>query len=137
MCVLGLRSRAHKLVQKGIRPATHKSYTSAQHKYVDFCALYQLTPIPVESYNVLLYVTHLYEQGLSASTINVYLSAVRSMHVMSGLPEPLVRSPQVLLALRAIKAASKPVRQKEPITLKLLSRMLVSTTQSVCSGRRC
>ena len=43
---------------------------------------------------------------------------------MQGLPEPLVRSPQVQLALRAIKATCAPPVQKAPVTLQILQSWL-------------
>ena len=66
--------------------------------------MYHLTPVPADSNTVLLYVTYLHNARLSSSTVSVYLSAIRSLHVLAGLPEPDIRTPQVKLALKAISA---------------------------------
>ena len=85
----------------------------------------------MEPYTVLLYVTHLHQCGLAHSTISVYLSAVRSLHVLAGLPEPQLRTPQVNLALRAIKAHTPAPKQKDPITVEVLCKMLqITDTES-------
>ena len=100
------------------------AYTSAQKKYFKFCTMYGLEPLPVTNNVILLYVAYLDTLGLSQSTISVYLSAVRSAQVMSGMAEPQLRSPQVKLALKAIKEKSGPPKQKAPIEYSLLKKLL-------------
>ena len=109
---------------KGIRSGTKATYSSAQNKYLNFCSQFHLTPLPVSSYNVLLYVTHLHKSGVAHSSIGVYLSAIRSLQVMSGMPEPYLRTPQVKLALKAIQNDSLPAKQKMPIEIGLLVQIL-------------
>ena len=123
-CVTELSRRASQLVRQGIRPGTQRSYTSAQSRYIDFCQRYHITPLPLHPTTTLWYVTYLYDQGLSHASINVYISALRSLHIMQGLPEPAVRTPQVQLALRAIKARSQPSQQKAPLTFHQLHTLL-------------
>ena len=66
----------------------------------------------------------MYNKGLTAATVSVYLSAVRSLHVMAGLPEPVIRTPQVKLAVRAIASIGPPPKKKAPITYDLLCKMI-------------
>ena len=79
--------------------------------------------MPISEESLLLYVSYLFEEGLSASTIRVYLSAVRSLHVFAGeqYPTTLLR---VKLALKgAVRNTPQPVR-KLPITISILRKML-------------
>ena len=86
--------------------------------------MYSLQPVPVDQNVTLLYITYLHNKGVSYSTIQVYLSALRSLQVMAGFPEPDIRSPQVKLALRAVQHNTAPPRQKCPIDYILLCKML-------------
>ena len=77
----------------------------------------------MDKHVILLFITHLHKIKLSHSTINVYLSAVRSLQVMAGLPDPDFRSPQVKLALKAVQANNLPPKKKYPIDYDLLCQM--------------
>jgi hypothetical protein len=79
--------------------------------------------MPVSQDTLLLYVAFLFEQGLSGSTIRVYLSAIRSLHILSGNHYPTDLS-RVKLALKgAVRESPQPVR-KLPITITILKNML-------------
>ena len=104
--------------------STRSAYTSAQNKFLKFCTLYGLVPVPVHSNTVLLYIAYMHTNGLSPATMSVYLSAIRSLHVMLGHPEPLLRTPQVKLALKAVKDSSSPAVVKSPIVYDRLKSML-------------
>ena len=112
------------LVYAGLRDSTHTAYNSAQKAYIDFCALYSLQPVPVDHNVILLYITHMFNKGLAFSTIQVYISAIRSLQVMAGYEEPNLRSPQVRLALKAVQMNTLPPKQKCPIDYLLLCKML-------------
>ena len=59
---------------------------------------------------LLKYVAFLYQKGLKGSTIKVYLSAVRSLHVFANLT-PLVYDEKLLLALKGAVRLTKPPDQ--------------------------
>ena len=124
MYVTELQAQAADLVRKGIRGTTKSTYSTAQKRFIQFCELYQLTPLPCNPETVLLYVTYLHNAGLTPATVSVYISAIRSLHVLAGLPEPELRSPQVKLAMKAMVSLNPPPRKKMPITYNLLTSML-------------
>ena len=103
------------MVYQGIRASTQVAYSTAQRTYVNFCRTYNFQPLPIHKDIILLFVTHMHEQKLAPSTINVYLAGVRSLQVKAGYSDPELRTPQVKLALKAIQAVSDPPRQKSPI----------------------
>lgn len=61
---------------------------------------------------------------LDVDTMHVYLAAVRSLHIMHGLPPPPTSAPRVLLALKSVASVSLPPSQKLPISFPLLISML-------------
>jgi hypothetical protein len=69
------------------------------------------------------YVAFLFAKGLKGSTIKVYLSALRSLHVFSNLVPP-IHSEKLLLALKGATKLSTPPDRKLPITYQLLSEIL-------------
>jgi hypothetical protein len=79
--------------------------------------------MPVSENTLLLYISFLFEQGLAGSTIRVYMSAVRSLHIMAGEPYPtsLLR---VKLALRGANRHTPVPIRKLPITIDILRQML-------------
>ena len=111
------------LMDAAYKSNTKRTYSSAQKRFIDFCVQFKLVQMPVTEDTLLLYVSFLFEQGLSGSTIRVYLSAVRSLHVLAGSPYPreLLR---VKLAMKgAVRETPLPVR-KMPITITILQAML-------------
>ena len=111
-------------MQAALKNNTKKTYSSAQTRYVKFCELYNFPIMPVSEDTLLLYIGYLFEQGLSGSSIRVYLSAVRSLHVFSGKPYP-TELHRVKLALKGARTREtpKPIR-KQPITIKILKQLL-------------
>ena len=59
--------------------------------------------------------------SLTHLSIKVYLSAVRSLHIDNGLPDPLVNCLQLQRLLRGVKRVQGPAsRSRLPITIDLL-----------------
>ena len=81
MDLVSLRLHAKQLVKAGVRPSTARTYSSAQKRYVDFCAQYGLLVMPAEEDTLLLYVAYMHCCKLSVGTVKVYLSAIRSLHI--------------------------------------------------------
>ena len=119
-----LGATANLLLRSALRQSTQNCYSSAQKKYIHFCAKYHIEPLPATDESLLLYVSYLHEQGLTGSSIKVYMSAVKSLHVYSGFDSPITSNNKVALAIRgAINLSASPART-QPITYELLVRML-------------
>jgi hypothetical protein len=117
------------LMSAGLKPNTHRTYSSAQRKYLNFCELYHFESLPASEDVLLLYVAFLFDQGLKGSTIRVYLAAIRSLHVYSNCVYPQ-ESLRLKLAVKGAVSQSAPPTRKLPITIDILTRML-----SVISAR--
>ena len=91
---------------------------------MQFCRKLNVPPLPVHDSIPLLYVTHLYMKGLAPVTISVHLAAIRALHILAGCKVPVLRTPQVNLALKGMKQ-HYVVRARHPIDFQLLHRMYV------------
>ena len=115
--------RCQFFLTQGLAPSTRQVYMyfSAQRRYLNFCHLDghlspESTLLPaVNSHSCVLH--HFW---LTAS-IKVYLSAVQSLHINNGLPDPLVNCLQLQRLLRGIKRVQGPSLPKRlPVTIDLL-----------------
>ena len=71
--------------QQGLANYTHHSYNVAIKIYNSFCHTISHTPTPTTEYTLLLFTAYLGQRKLAYSTIKVYLSVVRSLHVAAGM----------------------------------------------------
>ena len=92
---------------QGLASSTRSSYLSGQKKFYDFCS--QLgkvhpsgSPCPTDEWTLCLFATFL-ANTVQHSTIKVYLSAVRSLHIEQGFADPLVECLRLRRVLRGIK----------------------------------
>lgn len=106
---------------QGLAPSTHKVYTSAQNKFFNFCAQAGRlqadgSPCPADEWTLCLFVSFLSE-SVRHSSIKVYLSAIRSLHVERGFPDPLVNCLRLQRIVRGIKRSQGSTQlQRLPIT---------------------
>ena len=61
--------------------------------------------VPTSEETLLLFTTYLVKQGLAHTTIKVYLSAVRNLHVSAGLHQQFTQqlTPRLEMVLQGIK----------------------------------
>ena len=64
----------------GASSSTWKVYKAGPSRYQRFCTMAQKPAIPASEDTLLLFTVHLATEGISTSTIKVYLSAIRSFH---------------------------------------------------------
>lgn len=113
---------------QGIRSSTKRTYSSAQKSFLAFCQEFSLCPMPASEQIILWYIAYLRSHKvhkIKSNSLNVYLAAIRSLHIMEGFESPPIHAPRVKLALKAILEQDPPTVQKYPITYTLLARMLL------------
>ena len=109
-------------------PSTVRSYSSAQRQFPSFCSQWNLfndngLPLPASELTILRFIAFL-SKRLAASSIRNYLSAVRNLHIIYGLPDPLQDLPRVPLVLKGLKRVQGDNRRvKTPITSLVLFSM--------------
>ena len=117
-----------------------KTYSSAQRRYLSFCQVYQVPPLPLSEVSVCLFAAFLAHQGLKAQSISSYLSALRHLQVSSGLPPPQrAEWPRLQYVLKGIARGQASAPQKRlPITATIMKGLQVacaSMTASVVEAR--
>ena len=89
---------------RGLATTTHKTYQAGQRYYLEFCEQVTVSPLPASESTLCQFVTVLANNGIAHSTVKVYLSATRQLHIAKGLPEPrtekMPRLSQVLKGIR-------------------------------------
>lgn len=114
---------AKHLVQTGVRPRTAATYNAAQQRYLKFCFQINAQALPCSEETALLYVAYLSKEGLKASSVRVYLAALRSLHIEQGLNNPLEGYMRIHRAVRAIEIESEAPKQKLPITYAIMEQL--------------
>lgn len=78
------------------------------------------SPCPTDEWTLCLFATSL-ANSVRQATIKVYLSAVRSLHVDQGFPDPLLNCLRLQRVLRGIKRSQgDSSRQRLPVTASLM-----------------
>ena len=107
------------LIQSGHRPSTARTYASVHRKYYRFCSTYGLIPLPASEMHVLRFIAHL-SQSISYNSMQVYLSALRALHIYHSLPPPPLTTPRIQLVLKALSHLAPEVKQSLPITFAIM-----------------
>ena len=102
-----LEAQCCSLLVQGLASSTRSSYRSGQKKFLEFRSqlgkIHQSgSPCPAEEWTLCLFATFL-ASSVQHSTIKVYLSAVRSLHIEQGFSDPLVDCLRLQRVLRGIK----------------------------------
>ena len=109
----------------GFAPSTRRSYASAQAKISSFCQqLSKLhpsgSPCPTDEWTLCLFVTFL-ARTLQDSSIKVYLSGIRTLHIDQGFPDPPADCLRLQRVVRGIKRCQgAPSSTRLPITDALM-----------------
>ena len=120
-----LESTAIDLVTAALTPATAKSYNStllqSQSFFNNIDSRYR--GLPANSGQILLFIAHLYQSGLTSSTIHTKMSAISYYHKLLSLPDPM-SSFVVQKALVGVKKLASSSDSRLPITLQLLQQLI-------------
>ena len=108
-------------LSNGLATSTRRVYRSAQRQFIDFCTSdghvsSNGSLLPTSEQTLLRFCSHLADR-LHHSSIKVYLSAIRSLHIDQGFPDPLVNCLQLQCPLRGIKRhQGSTLTQCQPVT---------------------
>ena len=91
--------------QRGLANSTQKLYHIGQKRYIHFCTQHKLTALPATEFTMLSFSAYLAKQNITYSTIKVYISAIRNLHVASGQHHHFTDqlTPRLEQVLRGIK----------------------------------
>ena len=116
--------------RSGLAPSTNRTYVSGIQQYVAICEQLHTEPTPTSEQLLCRFCTILANKGSSHSTIKVYLSAVRQLHVQRSQCMPTIsampRLCQVLQGIKIVQASTRgkaAQHQRLPVTPKILRRI--------------
>ena len=119
-------------------PSTSSVYASGWRRFLAFCNLFGLQPLPLCESTLCRFVAFLAGESLSFQTITSYLSACRFYQISVGLPDPSLSTfPQLNYVLRgARKTVPVPRRLRLPVTPELLRAILSCWSREPISFNR-
>lgn len=100
-----------------------RTYSSTQRRFLAFCEDNHFVPLPASNETLSLFVSFLFDEGLKGSSIQVYLSGVRNLHINAEHTPPVL-SPKIKLQLKGANRLSGPVNRKFPITFDILCKII-------------
>ena len=83
-----MEAALQQFLEAGLAPSTRKVYTAGWNRYLKFAHTFSLACLPVTSEKATLFVAFLGTQGLSLSTIESYLSALRYIRLTLAPCDP-------------------------------------------------
>ena len=90
---------AKQLVKCGLKHSKQIIYNAAQKQFLLVCNMYSLKAKPATEDQLLCFVAFLRKRKFAASTLFVYIDAVRSLHMCEGHSDPTFRCSRLSLAL--------------------------------------
>ena len=110
--------------QCSLASSTQRSYTSAKRRYCQFCATYNINPLPANEEKLCSFSAFLAHDNISYQTIKCYLSAIKHMQVERGMGELQFTSMPVLRGIKKEHAKkAKPTLTRLPITPNILLKI--------------
>ena len=122
----GLTEKCRFYLANGLASSTRQVYASAQRQFFEFCNQdvsfsQSWPPLPASEQILMRFCTHLADR-LHHSSIKVYLSAVRSLHIDYGFSDPLPNCLQLQHLLRGIKHhQGSNLTHRQSVTADLVS----------------
>jgi hypothetical protein len=106
---LGMAAR-HSIARR-----TWGSYKSAERLLAQYCLENKKEMIlPISESIILGYIHWLaFKRGLSAATISGYLAGIKKLHIIKGLPEPVIRTKLVQMVLEGRKNVDAAVKLRQ------------------------
>lgn len=106
-----------------------KTYMSAQKRYLAFCSLYHIPPLPLSEVSTCLFAAFLAHQGLKSQSISTYLSGLRHLQISAGQGTVQgAKWPRLQYVLKGI-ARSQPGTQRRrlPVTAGIMHQILATS----------
>ena len=127
-----LDSAVQQFFSAGLANSTKRSYQSGANRYIRFCSLFGVTPYPATERSLSHFVGYLLQEGLSASTVKGYLSAVRHAQISLGLGDPRMGDmSQLEYHIKGLRKLSSGRQQSRlPITINILRYLRSSWEKS-------
>ena len=122
------QASANEFFTKGLAKSTLKSYQSGIRRYESFCARLNRPTLPAREETLSAFVAALAKEGVSHTSLKVYLAAVRHYQIQNGQGDPgisqMVRLEYIMKGIRRDGALKpNPRRERQPITPSFLRKL--------------
>ena len=138
-----LQERCVSFLLHRLATSTYKFYASAQRKCYKFCVQAGKlqangSPCPADEWTLCVSATFLAD-SLRAASIKVYLSAVHSLHIEYGFPDPFLNFPRLQRVVRGIKCLQGSASSEQPpitdsIMLVIFIVLILNCLITACFG---
>ncbi len=122
-----LAARAAVYATRARGDGTRRVYRSAWRGYAAWCQSLGRAPLAGDPELLAMYATRRADAGVAVSTLRVDLAAIRTAHLLAGIPLDL-RDPRLALVMEGITRGRgvRPVRQATPAVPDVLRRLLAA-----------
>ena len=129
------------LFSASLANSTKKSYQSGVNRYICFRSLFGITSYPTSVRSLSYFVGYLFQEGLLASTVKCYLSAVCHAQISLGLGDPKIGDvPQIESHIKGLRKLSSGRQQSQlpisSVTSVRRGRSFLFTLMVQCCGQR-
>ena len=126
--VASLEGTLHQYLKAGLSDSTRRVYRAGWNRFLSFTRAFSLPATPKTTESAILFAAYLGSEGLTVSTIEPYLAALRHFRMITNphCTLPTFHSPYMELLLRGIRrvqAQQAPARVWLPITASLMRRI--------------
>ena len=133
--VAQLGGTIQELFVAGLAKSIQRTYRSGEKRYTDFCTVAALAPFPASEPTLMAFVAFLYREGLSGSSVKLYLAAIRHAQIAMSMGDPHITSmpklEYVTKGMHKITSARKLQRQL-PITPSVMRKLKDAWEQLPC-----
>ena len=124
--VTQLGGTIQELFVAGLAGSTQRAYRSGERRYTDFCTAAALVPFPALESTLIAFVAFLFKEGLSASSIKLYLAAIRHCQIALGMGDPHIASmPKLEYITKGVRriTSARERRPRLPITPSVMRKL--------------
>ena len=111
-----LASAASHRIFSGYRPATLAAYTKYFKDFLGFLVVAELSLPQVSIMDILAYMEHLLQSGMSASNITNHIAGIRAMFVGYGFNPTILADNRIALLLKSVRI-NRPLQPHIVLTL--------------------
>ena len=122
-----LAAQAARYASRARGDGTRRVYRSAWHGFAAWCGSLGRAPLPADPDLVSMYLVRRADAGLAVSTLRVDLAAIRTAHLLAGIPLDL-NDPNLAMVLEGITRVrgTRPRRQVAPAVPDVLRQLLAA-----------
>ena len=129
-----LAAQAARYASRARGDGTRRVYRSAWHGFAAWCGSLGRVPLPADPDLVSMYLVRRADAGLAVSTLRVDLAAIRTAHLLAGIPLDL-DDPNLAMVFEGITRVrgTRPRRQVAPAVPEVLRQLLAACASAKTS----